>query len=225
VQAVAQANLSPPRYASTREPTAWNCECRAMTDMAKTIVDREATVECTCPVHRGPGGGMHEQTGRLNWGTTRRRKCRTDECISRSAATSGSDEAIVSNDLAGQHNRSGSQGPLDESVWGWETAFLVRKDHRPPASTLAPRISRGLPRRRSWRTSRLKPYWGKPDVRNFRGGGENTMAECVSQTLNGPCDNPALYHAVRSSVSVRAFLEWSCGIFWEEPHLLRRVLL
>src|SRR6185295_10579219 len=116
-----------------------------MADMAKTIVDREATVEGTCPVHRGPGGGMYEQTGRLNWGTTRRRSCPRMKQISRELATSGSDEAIVSNDLAGQQNRTGSQGPLDESVWGWATVFLVRKDHRPPATTLAPRISRGLP--------------------------------------------------------------------------------
>ena len=29
--------------------------------------------------------------------------------------------------------------------------------------------------RRRWRRNfRLKPYWGKPAVRNFRGGGENT---------------------------------------------------
>ena len=144
-----QMNLSPPRYTTTREPTAWNCECRAMTDLAKTIVDREATVEGTCPVHRGPGGGMHEQTGRLNWGTTRRRKVEQTKKISCSKATSGSDEAIVSTDLAGHYNRSASQGPLDESVWGWEAVFasgeLVRKDHRPPASTLASRISRGTP--------------------------------------------------------------------------------
>lgn len=142
-------NLSPPRYTTTREPTAWNCECRAMTDMAKTIVDGEATVGRTHSVHRGPGGGMHEQTGRLNWGTTRRRKCPGDEFIIRRVATSGSDEAIVSIDLAGQQNRSGSQGPLDESVWGRVpvSAFggLVRKDHRTLASTLASRISRGLP--------------------------------------------------------------------------------
>ena len=149
MQAVAQANLSPPRYASTREPTAWNCECRAMTDVAKTIVDREATVECTCPVHRGPGDGMHEQTGRLNWGTTRRLKCPEEESIIRRVAPSGSDEAIVSFDLAGHYNRSGSQGPLDESVWGWGTVSaiggLVRKDHRFPTNTLASRISRGNP--------------------------------------------------------------------------------
>jgi hypothetical protein len=113
-------NLSPPRYASTREPTAWNCECRAMTDLAKTTVDREATAERTCPVHRGPGGGMHEQTGRVKWGTTRRRSGPRTKKISRGLATSGSDEAIVSDDLTGQHNRSGSQGPLDESVWEGE---------------------------------------------------------------------------------------------------------
>ena len=149
MQAATQVNLSPPRYTSTREPTVWNCECRAMTDLAKTIVDGEATVEGTHPVHRGPGGGMHEQTGSLNWGTTRRRSGPRTKQISRGRATSGSDEAVVSDDLAGQHNRTASQGPLDESAWGWRTVStaggLVRKDHRPPANTLASRISRGIP--------------------------------------------------------------------------------
>jgi len=141
-------NLSPPRYASTREPTAWNCECRAMTDLAKTIVDREATADRTCPVHRGPGGGMYEQTSRVKWGTTHRRSGPRAKKISRGLAASGSDEAIVSDDLTGQHNRSGSQGPLDESVWEGtpqHRKVLVRKDHRFCLSTLAPRISRGIP--------------------------------------------------------------------------------
>ena len=144
-----QMNLCPPRYTSTREPTAWGRECRASTDMAKTSVEGEATVKRTFPAHRGPGGGMHEQTGRLNWGTTRRRSGPRTKQISRGLATSGSDEAIVSNDLAGQHNRSASQGPLDESVWEWRTVStsggLVRKDHRCSANTLASRISRGIP--------------------------------------------------------------------------------
>lgn len=85
--------------------------------MAKTIVDGEATVECTHPVHRSNEGGMHEQTDSLNWGPTRRRKCPEDEYIIRRVATSGSDEAIVSDDLAGHYNRPASQGPLGESVW------------------------------------------------------------------------------------------------------------
>jgi hypothetical protein len=130
---------------------------------------------------------MHEQIDSLNWGPTRRRSDPRTKKISRGLATSGSDEAIVSEDLAGQYNRLVSQGPLDESVWGWE----------PISCPQGPQVSRehtrvayksGTPRRRSRRTSRLKPYWGKPAVRNFREGRGNTMAKRVSQTLNGPCD-------------------------------------
>ena len=90
----------------------------------------------------------------------------------------GSDEAIVSDDLAGQNNPRASQGPLDRHVRG--------EVRRPPHSG-----------RRSARTSRrtttaykpaaraevkvagagagLKPYRGKPAVRNFRGGRGNVM--------------------------------------------------
>lgn len=76
---------------------------------------------------------MYEKTGGVNWGTTRR--CQVEQTKSKrcSKATSGSDEAIVSYDLAGQHNRPGSQGPLDERVCGDGTpyivAMLVLKDH------------------------------------------------------------------------------------------------
>jgi hypothetical protein len=99
--------------------------------------------------------------------------------IRRTAVASGSDVAIVSIDLAGQHNRLASQGPLDGRVWGWKavsaTGGLVHLDHRSSANTLATRISRAESRRRSCRTACLKPYWGKPAVRNFRGERENTM--------------------------------------------------
>ena len=55
---------------------------------------------------------------------------------------------------------------------------LVRKDHyrrKDEHAALAAYKSYGLGRswRRSRLNSRLKPYWGKPAVRNFRGGGGN----------------------------------------------------
>src|SRR6185437_11707840 len=58
------------------------------------------------------------------------------------------DEAVVSVDAAGQHNPLPSQGPLGRCVW----------------TELA-----------STPTTGLKPYWGKPAVRNFRGGRGNVM--------------------------------------------------
>jgi len=188
VQAATQVNLKPPRYTTTREPTCVDQRgCRATADLAKTDADREATVECTCPIHRGTGGGMHEQTDSLNWGPTRRRSDPRTKKISRGSATSGSDEAIVSDDLAGQYNRPASQGPLDESVWEWGPLSCPQGPQAPHRHTGVAYKS-GRPRRRSRRTSRLKPYWGKPAVRNFREGRGNTMASNLM-----PCCAPLLY--------------------------------
>src|SRR3989442_12169224 len=48
------------------------------------------------------------------------------------------------------------------------------------------RLRLGGRRRSPWLLSSLKPYWGKPTVRNFRGGGGNTrMASASTQALNG----------------------------------------
>jgi hypothetical protein len=98
---------------------------------------------------------------------------------------SGSDEAIVSVDLAGHYNRLASQGPLDE-----RTGWLIPPDMPFGATGFQPhglgRCISGRCPRRSASTSRLKPYWGKPAVRNFRGGEENTYATGAStRTLNG----------------------------------------
>jgi hypothetical protein len=189
VQAVAQANLIQPRDRATREPTCVGCGCRVFAKATKTIAVGVETVDGTRLVRRGPGDGMHEQTRRSNWGPTRPHKVRTTKKISGRKTASGSDEAIVSDDLAGQHNRSASQGPLDR-IARW---CLVPRPYGPCPS--GPPVEED--ERRSWpciswcqRRSRLnsclKPYWGKPAVRNFRGGGGNTgVPKCVSQTLNG----------------------------------------
>ena len=127
MQAVAQVNLIPPRYKATCEPTVWKRGCRVSAEKAKTIGGRE--VNCTDRIHRGAGGGMYEETSGVNWGITRRQKVDQTKKISWSKASSDSDEAIVSTDPTGQHNRLGSQGPLDESVWGWNA--LHRSDACP----------------------------------------------------------------------------------------------
>jgi hypothetical protein len=165
------------------------CGCRVCAKVTKTRAVGVVTVANTRPVRRGTGDGMHEQTRRLNWGPTRRRKVWQTKKISCRMVTSGSDEAIVSVDLAGQHNRSASQGPLDRVAKGCP---IPRPSGPCPSGPL---VDGNEPRfwpciswcqRRSRLNPCLKPYWGKPAVRNFRGGGGNTGAsERVSQTLNG----------------------------------------
>jgi hypothetical protein len=140
MRAVAQANLS----ASLRDPRknqrAWvHCGCRATAEMAKANTVGEATAKCSRLVHRGSGDGTHEQTRRLKWGPSFFPPAwdgRLDnESISCRVEGRGSDEVIVSDDPAGQHNPLASQGPLDWIVLGiFLLSFparggLVRKDH------------------------------------------------------------------------------------------------
>jgi len=191
VQAAAQANLNQPRYRATRGPTGVECGRRAPADRAKTTAVGVEIVASTRSDRRGTGDGMHEQTCNLNWGPTRGRKVRQTKKISCRMTPSGSDEAIVSWDPIGQHNRLASQGPLDRIVAGcvgakplWLLPFGAKACRR--RSPLLAAYKRGLTPRRSRSNSCLKPYWGKPAVRNFRGGGGNTGdPECVSQTLHG----------------------------------------
>lgn len=149
MQVAAKVNLnSASLNCRTRTNLCGTCGGRARQEMAKTTVEREATVECTFPLRRGDRGDMHKQTDRLNWGPTRTPDVRRTKKISRRMDASGSDEAIVSDDLAGQHNRSVSQGPLGESVWEGDPEhrkMLVRKDHRALTTILASRISQGIP--------------------------------------------------------------------------------
>jgi hypothetical protein len=160
--------------------------CRVSAEMTKTSAVGEATVAYTRPVRRGPGDGMHEQTRSSNWGPTRHPGGRRTKKISRRPAASGSDEAIVSIDLAGQHNRSASQGPLDRIAAGcavampaWHLPFgaIMRR-----CRSLLLAVYKWVVPRRSRSNSCLKPYWGKPAVRNFRGGGGNTEAPSAFPT-------------------------------------------
>jgi hypothetical protein len=87
--------------------------------------------------------------------------------------------AIVSDEPAGQQNRLGSQGPLDS--WSGLTFWVPLG--RKTATDKTPRTEiatvtvykRTQIRSRRWPLPEagLKPYWGKPTVRNFRGGGGN----------------------------------------------------
>ena len=99
-----------------------------------------------------------------------------------------SDAAIVSDDPVGQYNPLASQGPLDWSVLATDPVSLSERTigvacrgrvMAYKSSVIRCRCvsyanGRATGRRRSpWLISSLKPYWGKPAVRNFRGGGGN----------------------------------------------------
>jgi hypothetical protein len=157
-----------------REPTCMACGCRTLAETVKTSAIGEATVFRTRSVHRGTGGGMYEQIDNLNWGPTCDQSLGRTKTIRRPKAASGSDEAIVSEDPAGHDNPQASQGPLDRIARGSLPLYMPFGATGRWRTWLSWRISRGSRRRSSW-NSCLKPYWGKPAVRNFRGGGGNGM--------------------------------------------------
>jgi len=187
VQAVAQANLIQPRY----------------TDRVRTndrgMVDVEPVRRRRRPMWWGKqrSWAPYRSTGVLGMACTKRHATQIGDPLAvgqaawtkqirHAVVASGSDEAIVSHDPGGQHNPWVSQGPLDEGARGIHPARHAPRGHRDRFRGLGCRISR-IFRRRSASTARLKPYWGKPAVRNFRGGRENTMTEVRWQTLNGHC--------------------------------------
>jgi len=220
MRAVAQANLSASLHRARVNQLPCRCGCRAAAETAKATTVGEATARCSRPVHRGSGDGTHELTRRLKWGTSLFPPVWVggldNEFISCRVAERGSDEVVVSTDPAGQHNPLASQGPLDRIVSGHFTVSfplrggLDRKVHYTLKAneTLAAYkscCSHKASRRRSRSNSCLKPYWGKPTVRNFRGGGENTG------TLRGLLCVPSLLGGSLSSV-VSWFVVSSCFV-------------
>jgi hypothetical protein len=188
VRAVTQVNLSASLHDPRKNQRAWSCGCRATAKLAKATTVGEATAKCNRPVHRGTGDGTYEQTRRLNWGPSLFlpvRDVRIDsEFISCRLEGRGADEVVVSVDPPGHYNPVASQGPLDRIVSGnFLLSFpsrgsLDRKVHyrwkTNGALAAYKLICFAADQRRSRSNSCLKPYWGKPAVRNFRGGGENT---------------------------------------------------
>ena len=174
VQAVAKVNLIQPRNTATREPTCVDCGCRDSAELAKTSVGGEETVVGTRLVRRGPGDGMYQQTHCINWGPTRGLSAQRAKKISRWAAASGSDEAIVSDDLGGQHNRWASQGPLDGMSGDVPPPHMPSSGHRGNTNGLGRRISPHA-RTKVAVDFPFEAVLGKPTVRNFREGRENTM--------------------------------------------------
>jgi len=90
-------------------------------------------------------------------------------------AARSSDVVIVSDEAGGQNNRWRSQGPLGRCGVSDLVSAAGRKSDYGTNAHERDRPCGGvkvaLRRRRASLTACLKPYWGKPAVRNFRGGG------------------------------------------------------
>ena len=113
-----------PRYANhARTGARGLVERRASAKKDKAIVVGEEMTKSNRPATRGTGDGAVEQTRCSNWGSSplqpirgRRAKTRWTKKISQREQGRVSDEVIVSDELGGQHNLPGSQGPLDRVV-------------------------------------------------------------------------------------------------------------
>jgi hypothetical protein len=97
----------------------------------------------TAKIRRGTGNGTKGKLYGTNWGSSRQPAptwpsgkdlAYNRKAGSRKEGPRVSDEAIVSIDLAGQHNRPGSQGPLDRNVCGRQgsTGQLAARPENPP---------------------------------------------------------------------------------------------
>jgi hypothetical protein len=122
--------------------------------------------------------------------------------------TRASDVAIVSDEPAGQHNRLGSQGPLG---WWCDQQCAVPIGESPLRTKRCPRragtvrpISVGA--KRAAARASLKPYWGKPAVRNYRGGGGNEARSGghLPRCPKGPIHRKPLTYGARAST----LLDW-----------------
>ncbi len=155
------------------------------TDSSGTIADAEplafgrrltrADVESSLgrPVCRGTEGGTGGRIRRGKQGPSGPRpqgKDRPAKQMSRPESSRSSDEAIVSDDATGQNNPTPSQGPLDRNVPAIPPLAPTQcGDHevrRGPA--LQPAYKPAEPAKVAAEVSGLKPYRGKPAVRNFR---------------------------------------------------------
>jgi hypothetical protein len=144
-------------------------------------------------IRRGRVDGTEERTGSLKLGISGRSSgCRAKNNKPAEPAARASDEAVVSNDLAGHYNPPASQGPLDREVRADTPPYCPQgllAGYRGTTPNRWPSISRCEPAAKVMVGELgLKPYWGKPAVRNFRDGRGNGVA---SATIA-----PLLYSAV-----------------------------
>jgi hypothetical protein len=153
-----------------------NCGCRVPTGWAKAT-SGVPTRWSTSWSHRSRDGGTESSSGRVNWGTSVRRRA-VGINPKPAVADRSSDVAIVSDEAGGQNNRRRSLGPLggwvvsDAVRAAWARARL-RKQNALGKDLHCGHVKAPERGRRARLTARLKPYWGKPAVRNFRGGRGN----------------------------------------------------
>ena len=96
------------------------CGCRARTGWAKAKPGVQARRSASWS-HRSRDGGTESSSGRVNWGTSVRRRA-VGIYPKPAVADRSSDVAIVSDEAGGQNNRWRSQGPLG----GWVGSGAVR---------------------------------------------------------------------------------------------------
>jgi len=125
--------------------------------------------------HRSRDDGTESSSGRINWGPCASLEPRAIS-IKLAVARRSSDVAIVSQEAGGHYNRWRSQGPLDRravSEAASAAGAQARLRNKTRAEEIAAVAAYKLQQRRLPLTACLEPYWGKPAVRNLRGGGGN----------------------------------------------------
>jgi len=189
----------PLRYATHRVRIGGNCGCRARAKMAKAIPATKTSSSAVVGTTGVRATAWSGRTGRVNWGPSavgeldsqlggirhkplgsrqrrrcghsKRRACRTEQPAGEPRATG---LAVV---VRSSRCRLGAS-PTTEPTLGNEI---------PTGTAYKPARTRW--RRWPWPQASLKPYWGKPAVRNFRGGRgnevEGLMAICHDARKGG----------------------------------------
>src|SRR5216683_904728 len=125
----------------------------------------------------------------------------------------------VSDDGPGQNNPDRSEGPWGRAAWSARTEVFIsaspltqgresrwkQRARRAMANQLAGQAASEIPA--------LKPYWGKPAVRNFRGGNGNVgiirspvRAIALPDNPILPCGGPPGSLSPRQNISYAALL-------------------
>jgi hypothetical protein len=177
------------------------CGCRAATNSAKAISVMKASSRAVAGTTGVRAAAWSQRTGRVNWGPSAagglmpqpsgimhkplggRQRCRCGHSKQRTARTI----------QPGGEPRATGRAVLVRNRWCRLDASPTT-DKTPPVevrTVLAYKQAWTRLRRWPMRFARLKPYWGKPAVRNFRGGRGNEVDGLVT-----------ICHAARKAVTL-----------------------